>query len=477
MLGTNDLPEDGAELLAASDPGGLDVEAHILDDATMGAFRTCIRGEVLVPDDGAYDRARAVFNSMIDRRPAIIVRCAGVSDVVRGVDLARTNDLTLSVRSGGHGVAGWAVSDGGVMLDLSPMKGIRVDPGRRMADAQAGLTLAEFDHETQAFGLATTMGVVSMTGIAGLTLGGGLGWLNGKHALACDNVISADVVTATGELVTASADRHEDLFWALRGGGGNFGVVTSFRYQLHPVRMVVAGSIVYTPTRTRDALRSYHEFASACPPELSTHGSLFRGPDGRPTFAVGVCYSGTPEAAETVLRPLRRIAPVIDDDIGPMEYEALQHRGDTGFPPGQQHYWKSSFLKHLGDGAMEVMIAFVEQMPSSNSGVGLQHLHGAAARVPRDATAFPHRDSHHDFLILSQWPDPADSSRNIEWTRRFFEAMTPFLEPAVYVNNLGEGDPRVREAFGANYDRLVALKATYDPTDLFRARRHVRPVV
>ncbi len=410
---------------------------------------------------------------MIDRRPAIIIRCAGVSDVIRGVEFARVRELPLSVRSGGHGVAGSAVCAGGVMLDLSPMKGIRVDPGHATADAQAGLTLAEFDHETQAFGLATTMGVVSMTGIAGLTLGGGLGWLNGSLGLACDNLLSADVVTATGALVTASDDEHADLFWGLRGGGGNFGVVTSLRYRLHPVRTVVAGGLVYPPANTRQALRSYREFASLCPPDLSTVASLFRGDDGRPTVAVGVCHCGTAEAAEAALRPLRQVAAPVEDDIGPMEYQALQRRSDAGFPPDRQHYWKSSFLKDLTDDAIEVMIEFVEQMPSPTSGVGLQHLHGAAARVPRDATAFPHRDRHHDFLILSQWPDPANSAHNIEWTRRFFTAMTPFLEGAVYVNNLGDEENRAREAYGANHERLIALKTAYDPSDLFRTNQNL----
>jgi FAD/FMN-containing dehydrogenase len=429
---------------------------------------------VLVPGDAAYDGARAVFNGMIDRRPQVIVRCAAASDVIRGVDFARSNDLTLSIRSGGHGVAGAAVCDGGVMLDVSPMKGIRVDPGRRTAVAQAGLTLAEFDHETQAFELATTMGVVSMTGIAGLTLGGGIGWLNGRHGLACDNLLAADVVTAAGDLLTASADEHADLFWALRGGGGNFGVVTSFTYRLHPLRTVIAGGLVYPSTSTRQVLRGYRECAAGWPPELTTSASLFTGPDGRPTAAVGVCYCGPAETAEAALRPLRRIADPAGDDIGPIEYRALQLRSDGGFPLRRQHYWKSSFLKDLPDDAIDVLIEFVERMPSASSGVGLQQMHGAAARVPRDATAFPHRDDHHDFLILSQWPDPADNDRNVDWTRRFFEAMSPYLERAVYVNNLGDSEHRVREAYGANYERLVAVKAAYDPANLFRPNQNIQ---
>jgi FAD/FMN-containing dehydrogenase len=472
MPGTNEIPE--GEPQAGS--GRVDADRRAVDQVATRSLRARIRGEVLLPGDGSYDSARAVFNGMIDRRPLLIIRCVGVSDVVRGVEFARTHDLTLSVRSGGHGVAGSAVCDGGVMLDLSPMKGIRIDPTRRTADAHAGLTLAEFDHETQAFGLATTMGVVSMTGIAGLTLGGGLGWLNGKHGLACDNLLSADVVTASGDLLTASAEQVADLFWGLRGGGGNFGVVTSFRYRLHPVRTVVAGGVVYPSTRTRQVLRSYREFASGSPPELTTTASLFTGPDGRPTAAIGACYCGAAEMAEVALRPLRQIADPTADDIGPMHYRDLQRRSDAGFPPRQQHYWKSSFLKDLTDDAIEVMIDFVEQMPSPNSGVGLQQLHGAAARVPRDATAFPHRDDHHDLLILCQWPDPADTARNVDWTRRFFKAMSPFLEGAVYVNNLGEGEQRVREAYGANYERLLELKATYDPTNVFRLNQNIRPM-
>jgi FAD/FMN-containing dehydrogenase len=449
----------------------------MLDTTAVRPLAGALRGEVLQPGDPAYDAARSVFNAMIDRHPALIIRCAGVSDVIRGVEFARSADLTLSVRSGGHGVAGSAVCEDGVMLDLSPMKGIRVDPVGRTADAQAGLTLAEFDHETQAFGLVTTMGVVSMTGIAGLTLGGGLGWLNGRYGLACDNLLAADVVTATGELVTASPDEHPDLFWALRGGGGNFGVVASFRYRLHPVRRVIAGGVVYPSSETRHVLRAYREVARECPPELSTVGSVFMGADGRPTAAIGVCYCGDAARAEAALEPLRRIGSPVDDDIGPMEYRALQRRSDGGYPSGWQHYWKSSFAKDLPDEAIDVLVDLVAQMPSPASGVGLQQLHGAAARVPADATAFPHRDDHHDFLILSQWPDPADSARNIDWTRRLFQAMTPFLEGAVYVNNLGEGEQRVREAYGENYGRLVAVKTAYDPDNVFRTNQGIVPAV
>src|SRR5215213_9842360 len=447
-----------------------------LKDAVVQEFTANLRGELLRPEDDGYDATRAVFNGMIDKRPAIIVRCAGTADVVQGVNFAQTHTFMLSVHGGGHSVAGTAVSDGGLMLDLSPMKGIRVDPARRTAEAQAGLTLGEFDHETQAFGLATTLGVVSMTGIAGLTLGGGLGWLNGKHGLACDNLISADVVTADGRLLTASEEENEDLFWGIRGGGGNFGVVTSFRYRLHPVGTVLGGGLRYSAAEAQEVLRFYHEFASAAPDELSTTASLGVTPDGDGVVGVSVCYCGPLKEGERVLRSLREFSSPLADNIQPMAYTALQSAPDPGFPPGRRHYWKSSYLKDLSDDAIEVMVGFVSEMPSPTTGVGLQQMHGAASRVDPTATAFPHRDEHYDFLILSQWADPAETERNIEWTRSFFEAMEPFFEEGVYVNNLGdEGEDRVREAYGANYERLLALKGKYDPTNLFRLNQNIRP--
>jgi FAD/FMN-containing dehydrogenase len=430
-------------------------------------FAANLRGELLRPEDDGYDTTRAIFNGMIDKRPAMIVRCVGTSDVIQGVSFARTHDLLVSVRGGGHNVAGNAVSDGGLMLDLSPMKGIRVDPARRTAQAQGGLTLGEFDHETQAFGLATTLGVVSVTGISGLTLGGGLGWLN---------LVSADVVTADGRLLTASDEENEDLFWGIRGGGGNFGVVTLFEYQLHPVGPVLGGGLRYPAAQARDFLRFYDEFASSCPDELSTAASLGQAPDGSVVAGVAVCYCGPIETGERVLHPLRTFGSPLEDNIQPMSYRALQSAPDAGFPLGRQHYWKSSWLKHLSDEAIEVMLRFVAEMPSPISGVGLQQMHGAASRVDPAATAFPYRDEHYDFLILSQWADPTDSEENIRWTRRLFEEMEPFFETGVYVNNLGEeGEERVREAYGENYERLVALKDKYDPTNLFRLNQNIKP--
>jgi FAD/FMN-containing dehydrogenase len=447
-----------------------------LEDSVVHEFAANLRGDLIRPEDDGYDATRAVFNGMIDKRPAMIVRCAGTGDVIQGVNFARTQDLLLSVRGGGHSVAGSAVSDGGLMLDLSPMKGIRVDPMRRTVQAQAGLTLGQFDHETQAFGLATTLGVVSVTGIAGLTLGGGLGWLNGKYGLACDNLISADVVTADGRLLVASEEENEDLFWGIRGGGGNFGVVTMFEYRLHAVGPVLGGGLRYSGAEARDVLRFYDEFASTCPDELSTAASLGHAPDGSVVVGITVCYCGPIEEGERVLHPLRAFGAPLEDSIQPMPYRTLQSAPDAGFPSGRQHYWKSSYLKYLSDEAIEVMIQFVEEMPSAISGVGLQQMHGASSRVDLAATAFPHRDEHYDFLILSQWADPSASEENIRWTRALFEAMQPFFEKGVYVNNLGdEGEDRVKEAYGEHYERLVALKDEYDPTNLFRLNQNVRP--
>jgi FAD/FMN-containing dehydrogenase len=447
-----------------------------LEEELVQEFQANLRGELIRSEDDSYDDARAVFNGMVNKRPAMIVRCAGTSDVIEGVNFARTHNLLLSVKGGGHSVAGKAVCDGGLMLDLSPMKGIRVDPVQGTAEAQPGLTLGEFDHETQRFGLATTLGIVSMTGIAGLTLGGGIGWLNGKHGLACDNLLSADVVSADGQLLTASVEENEDLFWAIRGGSGNFGIVTSFKYQLHPVGTVLGGGLLYPEAEAREALRFYHEFASTCPDELTTMGSLGRAPDGSLVVGVAVCYCGPMEAGERVLHPLRTFGPPLEDNVQPMPYRTLQRAFDAGFPSGQQHYWKASYLKDPSDEAIDVMLRFVAEMPSPTSGVGLQQMHGAASRVDPAATAFTHRDQYYDFLILSQWPDPADSAENIRWTREFFEAMQPFFERGVYVNDLGEeGEDRVKEAYGSNYERLAALKNKYDPTNLFRLNQNIRP--
>jgi FAD/FMN-containing dehydrogenase len=457
-----------------------------VDATAVQALRGRFRGTLLGPGDAGYDDARRVFNRMIDRRPALIAQAADADDVRRAVLFARECDLPLSVKGGGHNVAGSAVCDGGLMLDLSSMKKVAVDSERRAAVAQPGVILAELDRATQAFGLATPLGTVSVTGIAGLTLGGGIGWLNGKHGLACDNLTAADIVTADGSLLHANESEHPNLFWAIRGGSGNFGVVTSFVYRLHPVGPVVVGTVVFPPERAREALRVYDDFAHSCPDELSTIGNLATDDGGRTVVSVTYCWSGPPDRVERFLRPLRAFGPPVEDVTETVDYCTLQQEIDPRFPPGRQQYWKSNMLSELSDEAIAVMLRFAAERPSpahvhsadgtSRAAIALQQVHGAAARVDPAATAFPHRRDHYDFLIFTQWTDTADGERHIIWARELFAAMRPFAERAVYVNDLGEeGEDWVREAYGSNYPRLSAIKARYDPTNLFRSNQNIRP--
>ncbi len=412
--------------------------------------------------------------------PAAILRCGDTGDVLRGVDLARNYELPLSVRGGGHSVAGTAVCEGGLMLDLSRLKGVDVDPVRRLAEAQPGLTLGELDAATAAFGLATPLGVVSMTGIAGLTLGGGLGWLNGRYGLACDNVRAAEVVTADGSVVTASPLEHPDLYWAIRGGGGNFGVVTSFTYELHPVDSVLAGSLSYPPALTREAMRFFQAFAgdpTSCPDELSLVGSLGLDGDGQLVFSATACYCGSAEVGERVLRPLRTFGPPTGRQCRTSAIHGAAGGERRRLSAGRYHYWKSSYLTNLTDEAIEVMLDFGVRNPTpAMSGAGLQQMHGAASRVDPAATAFAHRRPQYDFLILTQSDDAAVAEENRAWARAFFEAMRPVVQESVYVNNLGDdGAERVRAAYGSNYARLAEVKARYDPANLFRLNHNVRP--
>jgi FAD/FMN-containing dehydrogenase len=452
-----------------------------IDEAAVQELRTSFRGALLRPGDDHYETVRQVWNGMIDRKPALIARCAGAADVISAVNFARTYNLLASVRGGGHGVAGYAVCDGGLMIDLSPMKGIRVDPARRTARAQPGLTWSEFDQETQAFGLATTGGIVPTTGIAGLTLGGGIGILMRRFGLACDNLLSVDIVTADGQLRTASPTENADLFWGVRGGGGNLGIVTSFKYRLHPVGpMVLAGLIVHPLTVAKEALQFYREFTRTEPDELTTYfGMAAALPDGdQPVVAFMPCYSGPLEKGEEVVRPLREFGSPVADMVGPMPYTALQALSGPFYPPGRFNYWKSSFLKELSDDAIETMIAQFASVPSRFSFVGLEELSGAVSRVGKDETAFGERSARYSFLITSAWTDPAESEKNIRWTRDVWEAMRPFEREAAYVNYLGaEEQDRIRAAYGEKYERLVALKNKYDPTNLFRLNQNIKPTV
>jgi len=451
----------------------------MLNDSTVQELGLNLRGRLLLPADAEYDEARKIWNVMIDRRPAVIVRCAGAEDVVRAVRFARENNLLVAVRGGGHNVAGNAVCDGGLMIDLSPLKAIRIDPVRQTAQAQPGLTLGEFDRETQAFGLATTLGTVSVTGIAGLTLGGGIGWLMGKYGLACDNLLSVDIVTADGELRTASATENEDLFWGVRGGGGNFGVVTRFEYRLHRVGPVLGGMLIYPFSKAREVLRFYWDFTSQVPDELTMDAGILTAPDGNPVAAIAICYCGPLDQGEKLVEPLRKFGPPMADLIGPKSYLEIQKEiFDAAFPPNHQNYWKGGFAQALSDPVIEAMVEYAATRPSPASFVAVEHFHGAAARVPVSETAFPHRREQYSLLICSIWPDPAESEKNIEWTRRFWGAMQPFMAGSVYVNYLSEeGEDRVRAAYGPNYERLVALKSKYDPTNFFRMNQNIQPTV
>ncbi len=451
----------------------------ILEEATLQDFADRLRGPLLKPGDRGYDEARIVWNGMIDRRPALIVRCAGPADVITAVNFARTNRLLVSVKGGGHNITGNAVCDNGLMIDLSAMKGIRVDPANRTVRAEAGLTWGEFNRETQAFGLATTGGVVSTTGIAGLTLGGGLGYLASKHGLSCDNLLSADIVTADGQLLTASAERNADLFWGLRGGGGNFGIVTSFEYRLHPVQSVLAGLVIHPIERAAEVLRFYRDFARSCPDEMMAAAALMTSPEGMPIAAIAVSYIGETEKGEELVKPLRQFGPPLADTIGATSYVALNSLLDAAVPYGSvQRYWKSSFLKEIGDEVIDIVVARTTRFLSPMSMVLFFHLHGAAARIDRDATAFGLRDDQWDYDVISQWTDPAEAAQHIQWTRDFWNAVEPFASGEVYVNHLdAEEAGRIRAAYHHNYDRLVALKNKYDPTNLFRLNQNIRPTV
>lgn len=453
-------------------------ELVLVPAKTLDLLAADFGGVLLVPGTPDYDAARCVFNAMVDRRPGLIARCAGAGDVLRILDFAQRDHLLCAVRGGGHSIGGKSVCDGGVLIDLSPMKGIWVDPRQARAVAQPGLRLGEYDRETQAFGLATPTGIVSNTGIAGLTLGGGIGWLNGRYGLACDNLLSVDVVTLDGVLRTASAEENTDLFWALRGGSGNFGIVTSFSYRLHPVSTVLAGLIVYPIEQARDLLHFYAEFSHAAPDELTTAAAFLPFADGTPSIAIDVCYCGDLQAGECVLAPLRRFGAPADDSIEAMPYVARQSLLDGVFPVGigRQHYWKSNFLPSpLGADAIDVLIGRAALRPSPHTVVVLQQMHGAAARVSPSDTAFPHRRDQFDMLLLAQWERGGDADPNIRWTRETWETMRAFTQ-GVYVNNLGEeSEDVVRDAYGANYERLVTLKKQYDPTNFLSLNQNLDP--
>ena len=447
----------------------------VLLASVVEEFQASLRGQLLRQGDNGYDQARQVWNTMIDRQPALITRCAGVADVINAVNFARTHNLLVAVRGGGHSVAGQAVCEDGLMIDLSPMKGLRVDVATRTVRAEAGLTWAEFDRETQAFGLATTGGTVSHTGIAGLTLGGGLGWLMGKHGLTCDNLLSVELVTADGQFRTANPTENSDLFWAIRGGGGNFGIVTSFNFQLHPVGPTVLGGMVLYPiTQAREVLHFYRDYARKTPEDLTAFAALMTGPDGNPVVAVIVGWFGPLSEGEQHIKPLRQFGQPLADMVKPIPYRQLQSMLDDGAPFGWHRYWKSGYFKELSDEFLDTVIDYAEKKTSPLTAIFFFYLHGACTRVSPEATAFGLRESQWDFDILAQWTEPTEADQHIAWTRDFWKAVEPFSH-GVYVNHLGIDDApsRVRVAYGANYDRLVAVKRKYDPNNFFRHNNNI----
>jgi FAD/FMN-containing dehydrogenase len=440
-------------------------------------LRQDLRGELVLPTDSTYDQARRVWNGAIDKRPAAIVFCADPDDVVHAVTYARSQGCLVAVRSGGHNVAGLSVCDDGMVIDLSRMKKIAVDPERRIARAEAGLTLGEFDAATQAHGLATTMGVNGDTGIAGLTLGGGFGKLGRKHGLSCDNLIAAEIVTADGQLLRTDARQHPELFWALRGGGGNFGVVTAFEYRLHPLGpTLLAGSVLHAYDQAREAMRFYDKFSRDAPDEVSVDAALVTLPSGDRAFSISACYVGSPEAGESVIAPLMKFGSPIESRLQAIPYLQIQSAGDNLFPRGRRYYWKAQFLHQISDGAIDALLDSYARAPSHSSLLVFQQVGGAIARVPASHSPYANRDAAFDCFPIAIWDDPVDDEVNMRWARDLWNAVRPFSTGGVYANNLGdEGDERVRDAYGGNYARLAAIKKQYDPTNFFRLNQNIRP--
>lgn len=444
--------------------------------STFDRLKAQLRGDLLTPGSSDYDSARRIWNGMIDKRPGAIIRCLGVADVVAAVQFAAENNMLLAIRGGGHNVAGLATCDGGIVIDLSRMKGAHVDPGRRTVQAQAGMTWGDFDRETQLFGLATTGGQVSTTGISGLTLGGGIGWLMGRCGLACDNVLSFQVVTADGSVRTASPEEHADLYWALRGGGGNFGVVVSMKFKLYPITTVLSGMVVHPLERAKEVIRFYRDFVATAPDELTVYAAALTTPDGFEALAIVPCYCGDDLGeGERLLQPLRAFGPPVADTVGPMPYITLQQMLDPACPYGIRSYWKSTFLRELNDDAIDTFVSHARSRTSPRTIAVLEHYHGQAQRVPPDETAIPLRQYACNLVLLSMW-DTGDPDPHIAWTRNCWAAMQPFSTGSVYVNTLAADDSsRVREAYGPIYDRLAEIKAKYDPRNLFRVNHNIRP--
>jgi FAD/FMN-containing dehydrogenase len=449
-------------------------------------FAERLRGSLITPNDENYDAARQIWNGMIDKQPMFIARCTGTADVINAVQFARDHDLLTAVRGGGHNAAGNALCEDGLVIDLSPMKSVRVDPDARTVWAEPGVTLRELDHETQAFGLATPTGQVSETGIAGLTLGGGWGWLSRKHGMTIDNLRSVDIVTADGTLVHASEDENEDLFWGIRGGGGNFGVVTAFEFQLHAVGPdVLAGLIVHPFEAAADLLRFHRAFTAEAPDELCCYAAIIGAPPapflpeemhGTTVVVFALCYAGPIEEGQRAVQPLRTVGDPIADLIQPMPFTAVQQMFDADYESGARNYWKTQLVDPLPDEAIDLVVERADPLPTPGTKIVLEHLGGAIARVDPDATAYRHRDAAFSLNFFPRWTDPEEDDAHITWARAFMDAMGPFATDGVGVNFLSqEGHKRVKAAYGDNYHRLAKLKAKYDPSNFFRMNQNIEP--
>jgi FAD/FMN-containing dehydrogenase len=460
--------------------------AATLNDDAIAALRGRLRGALCLPAEPGYEQARTIWNAMIDRRPAAIIRAAGAADVIAGVRLAREHGLVLAIRGGGHNIAGNAVCDGGLMIDLTPMKSVRVDPASRTARVEPGVTLGEFDRETQAFGLATPVGINSTTGIAGLTLGGGFGWLSRKYGLTLDNLMTVDIVTAAGELVHASEKENPDLFWAVRGGGANFGVVTSFEYRLHPVGQLLAGLIIHPFAQAKELLDGYRKFVAKAPEELAVWVVLRKAPPlpflpadvhGKEILVFGVCWNGDLEQGRKAIAPLASLGKPIANVIGPAPLVGWQTALDPLLTPGARNYWKSHSFTSLADGLIDVLLDFAGRLPSPDCEIALAQLGGAINRVAANATAYPHRNVEFMMNVHTRWSAAVQDKACIAWARDLFDKTAQYGTGGVYVNFMPEDEAQrvAKGAYGPNYDRLAKLKAKYDPGNLFRQNQNITP--
>jgi FAD/FMN-containing dehydrogenase len=438
-------------------------------------------GEIVAPGDAVYDDARRIHNGLIDKRPRLIARCGSAADAAAAIALAVEEGLEISIRGGGHNVAGRSVTEGGVMIDLSPLRGVSVRPAERKAVVQGGATWGDLDRASQLHGLAVTGGMISTTGVAGLTLGGGLGWLMGAYGLTVDSLLAAEVVTADGRIFETSDEEHADLFWALRGGGGNFGVVTSFTFRLHRVGPVVtAFRAAYPLSEAGTVLRAYRDATAGAHDDLTLNAGLLHAADGSGTKLAGIvgCHLGPARQAERDLERLRRLGPPVDGYLGPLDYVAVNSLLDAAYPRGALNYWKSSFLEELSDEAIDAMVGLFADCPSPMTAFVLENLHGAVTCVPVPATAVPLREPGYNFLVTSVWRERDATEKNIAWTRTVYSELERFLARRRYVNYIADdeiGDDPVREAYGPNYERLVAVKTAYDPANVFRLNQNIVP--